>query len=564
MGLAAALNAGKTSMFTNQKGLEITGNNISNVNTEGYSRQSAILSDYPSLNFGNFFVGQGVKVSGIEREYDAFINEQLLDKNQLLGSEDAKQTPLAELERIFSVGEENLATEIDRFFDSWQELSANPSGQVERDMVIQRGEVLAAEFNSISRDLDNVKGNINTTIQSEIDSVNLKLNQIADLNKRIQTIESGSNLSANTFRDQRDELLRDLTYDLGVQSFEEDTGAVNIQLPGGLPLVQSGTALQIEAVEKGDDLSLQLRIGSSTFAVEGKNLGGKFSGLIEVRDELIPSLEQDLDLTAYEMAQQINRLHEAGTGLDDSSGIPFFQNPGRHQSQAFADADYAGFSAGEIKISVDGTEQTLNLSTELAPETAPFSLNQVATVIDGVSGISAETLELDDGTYVLDITPAYDSTRNSHFSVAVDMSDIGGDYAAPEFYMPNMADLIAVAVQDQSKVAAGNSSAPGDNTNALDIAALKDENTVNGADTFVSFYGKMAARVGVEASQNLLEQSGAQDSLTQLENMRDGAVGVSLEEEMIALIKYQRGFEASAKLLSTVDEMMATVISIKQ
>ena len=564
MGLAAALNAGKTSMFTNQKGLEITGNNISNVNTEGYSRQSPILSDYPSLNFGNFFVGQGVKVSGIEREYDAFINEQLLDKNQSLGSGDAKLAPLAELERIFSVGEENLATEIDRFFDSWQELSANPSGQVERDMVIQRGEVLAAEFNSISRDLDNVKGNINTTIQSEIDSVNLKLNQIADLNKRIQTIESGTNLSANTFRDQRDELLRDLTYDLGVQSFEEDTGAVNIQLPGGLPLVQSGTALQIEAVEKGDDLSLQLSIGSSTFAIGGKNLGGKFSGLIEVRDELIPSLEQDLDLTAYEMAQQINRLHEAGTGLDDSSGIPFFQNPGMHQSQAFADADYAGFSAGDIIISVDGTEQTINLATELAPETAPFSLNQIATVIDGVSGISAETRELNDGTFVLDITPAYDSARNSHLSVAVNMSDIGGDYAAPEFYMPNMADLIAVAVQDQSKVAAGYSSAPGDNTNALDIAALKDENTVNGADTFVSFYGKMAARVGVEASQNLLEQGGAQDSLTQLENMRDGAVGVSLEEEMIALIKYQRGFEASAKLLSTVDDMMATVISIKQ
>lgn len=99
---------------------------------------------------------------------------------------------------------------------------------------------------------------------------------------------------------------------------------------------------------------------------------------------------------------------------------------------------------------------------------------------------------------------------------------------------------------------------------ALDISALKDKNAVNGEDTFVSFYGKMSARVGIEASQNRLEQSGAEDSLTQLKNMRDGAAGVSLEEEMIALVKYQRGFEASAKLLSTVDDMMGTVISIKR
>ncbi|MGC9520163.1 MAG: flagellar hook-associated protein FlgK [Desulfuromonadaceae bacterium] len=558
MGLGAALNAGKTSMFTNQKALEITGNNISNVNTEGYSRQTPIFSDYPSLNFGNFFIGQGVKVSGVEREYDMFINEQLLDKNQLLGSEDAKSTPLAELERVFSVGEENLATEIDRFFDSWQELSTNPSGQVERDMVLQRGEILAAEFNNVSRDLDNVKSNINSTIKSEIDAVNLKLNQIADLNNRIQNVESGTGQSANTFRDRRDVLLQELTYDLGVQSFEEPTGAVNVQLPGGLPLVQSSTALQLEAVEKGDDLDLQLNIGGSSFAVEGKNLGGKFSGLVEVRDELVPSLKEDLDYTAYQMAQEVNKLHEAGEGLDGSSGIPFFQNPGRHQSQAFPAEDYAGFSDGDIELTVDGTEHTVNLAG------GPHTLEEVATAIDSVAGISASTRELDDGSFVLDITPDYDTARNSHLSVDVDMSDISGDYAAPQFTMPNYADLMSMALQDPSKVAAGETSAPGDNRMALDIAALKDKHAVNGEDTFVSFYGKMAARVGIEASQNRLEQSGAEDSLTQLKNMRDGAAGVSLEEEMIALVKYQRGFEASAKLLTTVDDMMGTVISIKR
>jgi flagellar hook-associated protein 1 FlgK len=569
MGLAAALNAGKTSMFTNQKALEITGNNISNVNTEGYSRQTPIFSDYPSLNFGNFFIGQGVKVSGVEREYDMFINEQLLDKNQLLGSEDAKSTPLAELERVFSVGEDNLATEIDRFFDSWQELSANPSGQVERDMVLQRGEILAAEFNNVSRDLNNVRTNINSTIKSEIDAVNLKLNQIADLNNRIQNVESSTGQSANTFRDQRDVLLQELTYDLGVQSFEEPTGAVNVQLPGGLPLVQSSTALQLQTVEKGDDLNLQLNIGGSSFEVSGRNLGGKFSGLIEVRDELVPALKEDLDYTAYQMAQEVNKLHEDGMGLDGSSGIPFFQNPGNHVSQGYASETEGYFVEGSIALNVGGTDYTLSLDSA----GGPYSLDYLAGEINSTLGLNvppdtpfADVRQNDSGQYVLTLSPDYDSNLSSAQSVEVDMSGLTtvSGQSTPEFRMPNYSDLMAMAVTDPSKVAAGETDAPGDNRMALDVAALKDKKAVNGEDTFVSFYGKMAARVGIEASQNRLEQSGAKDSLTQLKNMRDGASGVSLEEEMIALVKYQRGFEASAKLLTTVDDMMGTVLSIKR
>jgi len=551
MGLAAALNTGKTSLFASQKSIEVAGNNIANVNTEGYSRQKVVLGDIPSLEFGGFFVGTGVRVNNIEREYDVFINQQLLDKSQELGAEDAKSTPLAELERVFSVGEENLATEIDRFFDAWQELSTNPSGEVERDIVIQRGELLASSFNSLARDLDNVRSNINDTVASEIDDVNLKLNQIADLNTQIQNIESNGK-SANSFRDQRDLLLQDLTYTLGVQSYEEPTGAVNIQLPGGLPLVQNGTALQLEATPRGEDLSLTLSIGANSFEVKGDNLGGKFKGLFELRDEFIPGLKQDLDLTAYEMVQTVNSLHAQGTGLDGSTGVAFFNNPGNHTTQSYADPNLAtAFSAGDLSIEVEGVSNTVAF--------AGGSLNDLANTINTAAvGVTATVNEQDDGSFVMVLRP--DTAGDS---AQLDMSDVGGTYQAPEFSMPNISDLISVSIRDTRKVAAGTSSAPGDNTNALAISALKDADTINGEDTFVSFYGKMAASVGIEAGQNRLAQSGAADSLTQLKNLRDGSVGVSIEEEMISLIKFQRGFEASAKLLSTVDELMVTVINIK-
>ncbi len=106
--------------------------------------------------------------------------------------------------------------------------------------------------------------------------------------------------------------------------------------------------------------------------------------------------------------------------------------------------------------------------------------------------------------------------------------------------------------------------ASGDNTNALAIAALGTAKMANGnEDTFDSSYSKMTSQVGIEASQNQLAQTGAQDAVTQLQNLRDGQDGVSIDQEMINLIQYQKGFQASAKFLTTVDQMMDSLLASK-
>ena len=126
-GLLNALNAGRQSLEVNQKSLEVVGNNISNINTEGYSRQEAVLEPYPSLNFGGFFIGQGVKISDVSREHDVFIEEQIKEKSADFGTQDSMSLPLSELESIFNVTDNNLSSDIDTFFDSLQQLSADPS-----------------------------------------------------------------------------------------------------------------------------------------------------------------------------------------------------------------------------------------------------------------------------------------------------------------------------------------------------------------------------------------------------------------------------------------------------
>ena len=472
-GLLNALNSARTSLEVNQKSIEIVGNNISNVNTEGYSRQQAVLETYPAMNFGDFFIGQGVKIADVSRQHDVFIDHQIKQKAIDFGLQDSATRPLSELERIFSITEDNISTDIDNFFDSLQELTADPSDLVQRNNVILQGEVLSTSFNNTINELNSINENINDTILSKLDAVNSKINEIADLNDRIYSIEIQGQM-ANSARDQRDMVAKDLAQTLGAQSYENENGMLSVALPGGLPLVQGNMAMTITAEVTGTDMTLNLHAGGVTRELQLRNLGGEFQGLMDIRDNFIPELTEDLDKLAYELSVQVNLQHQAGGALDSTTDNIFFDWP-----------------------------------------------------------------------------PNYDPA-------------LPGDYT-------NAARQMKVAITDPAKIAAGAAPdpgpppgkvAPGDNSNALTLSNIADTYLIDGTDSFNSLYGKMAAKVGVESNQNQLSLKGAEDALVQLENFRDGLVGVSLEEEMISLIQYQRGFESSAKFLSTVDEMMTTVLDI--
>lgn len=459
-GLLSALNAGKTSLRTSQKAVEIAGNNISNVNTPGYSRQTPIFNPVPSLELNGYFIGQGVNIGSIAREHDVFLTRQIHSKAAVLGEESGRSAPMAELERIFNVGDNSIATEVDRFFDAWAELSTNPAGQTEREIVVQRGELLASRFNSTVTSLRQAQNNINASVESMITAVNPKLQEIADLNLRISSIEI-SGQGANTDRDRRDMLLEEVSHALGATYYEEN-GMVSVQLPGGLPLVQDTVAMKLEGYyDTSNNLQLRLNTGSTPIDLALRNIGGEFKGVMSVRDEFIPARVAELDHLAFTIASTVNAQHTAGVKLDGNPAGDFF-GPLPLVESGFAKA------------------MTMNLS----------------------SG---------------------------------------------------------------SEVAAGTGGALGDNTNALAMVKLRDSLTaIDGSDSFTGYYSKIASKVGIESNRSALTLGGTEDAMVQLRNMRDSAVGVSLEEEMVNLMQYQKGFEASAKYLATVDELMETLMSLKR
>jgi len=468
-GLLTALNAGKTSLMTNQKSIEIVGNNIANVNTEGYSRQRAELTQIPAVNFGDFFVGQGVTVSDVSREHNVFINRQLQEKSIALGEESGKSTPLSELERIFNVSDDNLASSINDFFDAWQQLTTNPSGQVERDMVMQRGRLMGDAFADTYNELETVRNNINNNIVSKIGNLNEQVSEVAKLNDRIYQIEINGQ-SANAARDQRDLIVENLSKSLGIQSYTDNRGMLAVQLPGGTPLVQGNQAMPLSIVTNGTDVNLQITIGGNVKDVDPQELGGEMKGMFDVRDGFITGLRGNLDTLAVEITKAVNDVHTNGWYTDPATGNPA-------TGQLFFDD-----------------------LTALPPGTPP----------------------------------------SRHIKVA----------------LPDARYLAA---------AGGNTAAPGDNENALAIASLETTYKVSGTnDTFDNFFSQIVSTVGIEASRNKMALGGAKDASVQLHNLRDGFAGVSLEEEMVDLVQYQRGFESSAKFLSTIDEMMNSLLQLKR
>lgn len=461
MALLSSLYVGSSGLAVNQKGIEVCGNNVANVNTEGYSKQTLELGTTPTLQFNGQMIGQGAVVTAINRETDNFVLSQLNQKSAEYGEENAQTLPLAELERIMGVDDASLDNDISDFFDAWQELSSNPSGSIERQQVMQAGEDLANNLQSMVTDLSATADGINDDMAANIVDLNRKLEEIAGLNTQIVSAES-TGISSNALRDQRDLLLQEVSETAGISYYEEANGMVSVQLPNGVPLVTADTANSIETTWISGSLELSLTSGASTVALEKEDFGGEIKGQLELRDEYIPQLIDQLDQLAYGMAEAVNSVHNGGIDADGNSGSDFFTY------------------SGGTPDAWTGAASTLTLNLT--------ATSQVAT-----------------GT--------------------------------------------------------GSSYLTGDNSNCLSMIELQDQSLVNNS-TFSEYYGVIAADVGLRVSQNDLALASAEDAMVQIQNMRDETSGVSVDEEMLMLTQYQTGYEAAAKYLTTVDEMLDTLLSM--
>ena len=550
------LNTAKTGLLAQQLAIEVTGQNIANVQTEGYSRQEV---NFEAMNPRNFSLGQlgtGVRVVGVERSHDKFLYSQILGEADGLGNYGVRKDVFEQLEILLSESNgQGLNQGLGNFFSSLQDLSSNPGALPERSIVIAEAQNLASTFNNLGESLFQVRRNLDATIQVETGRINSLTSEIAELNKAIHANEPVA-FSANDLRDRRDQRVKELSGLIGLNYVDEMDGQISLTLNNGTPLVLQSTTFSLSTQTNGNnknfkDIVVSGLNGTNTNVTSSVN-GGSLKGLIDMRDTEVTDIKDKLDRLASSIIQEFNNIHQQGFGADGTTGNNFFVPPSvttEVNTNNIGTATLTATNGNPSAISSDKLEITVTGSNT-------FSLNNLTTGLNegSFSFTPGSTFNIAGG-FALTITGG--AAIGDKFKISV------SEDAARTF------SVSSDVASNFSKIAAGQNSSS-DGANALKLIGLQSRLSFNsvthvssgsGAFTFDEFYSSIVSNLGIQSfstQANFAQQEGI---LLQLNTRRESVSGVSIDEEFINMVKFQQAYNASARLIGIVDELLDTVIS---
>jgi flagellar hook-associated protein 1 FlgK len=550
--------AGKA-LLMHQKAINVTGNNIANVNTPGYSRQKLKLETAHPVQSSVGLMGGGVEAIGIEREYDRFLGIQINTETETLGRWQTQKETLEIVEAIFDEGEDfGLNRSLSDFWNAWQDLSNDAPNFNERMVLEAKASTLAASFNRISADLQRAQEGIDLSIEGAVEDINQLTREIADLNQKISESEISGQM-ANDYRDMRDQALKNLSELIDISSYEDAGGRVTVSVGSGQTVVESSTnRLLGTSVNASGFKDIEwIDADGTTQNITASISNGKMKGWLASRDVIIEDYMSRLDDMATNLMNEVNTVHAGGYGLDGSTGHNFFTGGlfgAVNSTSGSLSIQGESTVASSIRIMLVGGGTA---GSELVT-TDPISGDITVAIEDGVSTgaqIAAALQAHADINSVTATAPGAAWTLGG----GTDEASIGGDHSAEDIQVNpaivNDLDLIAAA-STQTGV-------PGDNSNAIAIADLQFTKTMNSnSATFDDYYHALVGEVGSSVQNTTAYYDHQSDMVVHMENRREALSGVSLDEEMINLVKFQNAYDAAAKLISTADELMQTVLNM--
>ncbi len=454
--LSGILELSKQALMVQQAVSNVIGNNVANVNTPGYSRQTARL--IPATTVRSLWgpIGTGVDLARVERHRDAFLDQQYRQSKAKQSRWEAMSKTLAQVETIFNEpGDTGLQASMDAFWNAWSDLANDPENETARVVVREKAKSMIGAFHRAADYLRNQIQAIDGEVVDTVDQVNTLLENIAELNGQIQSLEAQGG-PANELRDERDRYIDQLSQYLNTRIIEEKNGTVRVLV---------GTSVLIQGTRAGKITGKKEQAGNLTVTVlydpSGRKLApseGKLAGLLEMRDEILPSYLQKLDKVAETIVKEVNLRHRLGYTMDGDEAGDFFAQ--------------SGTTAGSIELSA----------------AVQADVRAIATSADGSSG---------------------------------------------------------------------------DNSVALSIAKLRSDLVMDdGRQSITSYYAALVSTVGVDTSDAADALTNQEVVTNTLEQQKLSVQGVSLDEEMAELIKFQHAYAASAQVINVVDEMTKVVLSL--
>jgi len=303
-----------------QAGLQTTANNVANINTAGYSRERPILEEAEPFVQDKVAFGGGVKLTGIESLRSDLLDLQISDETQQQGNSQAYVNAMNQVQTLFPDDTTGIGKQVSAFFQSLNNLSTNPSDITLRHAVLTAANNMASAFNGAASGLSGVSNGLNQGIQQQVQEVNGISQQIAAINVKLAATSSGGQ-QYSSFLDQRSALIEKLSGIIDVAQINDGAG-ITLTTRQGAPLVVDGQSYTLSAA--ADSSGKQ-----HVFSPQGKDItsdisGGELGGMLQARDQAIPSLQDQIDSLAAGITSALNAAHAMGTDLNGNAGTNLF------------------------------------------------------------------------------------------------------------------------------------------------------------------------------------------------------------------------------------------------
>ncbi|MEP9158914.1 flagellar hook-associated protein FlgK [Enterobacter hormaechei] len=546
--MSSLINSAMSGLGAAQSALNTVSNNISSYNVAGYTRQTTILGASNSTLTGGGWVGNGVYVSGVQREYDAFITNQLRAAQNQSSGLTTRYQQMSKIDDVLSDTTNSLSANLQDFFKSLQTLVSNAEDPAARQTVLGKADGLVNQFKTNDQYLRDQDAQVNTAISTSVDQINNYAKQIANLNDQISRLTGvGAGASPNELLDQRDQLVSELNKIVGVDVTVQDSGTYNISIANGYTLVQGSNASQLAAVKSSADPArttiAYVDTAAGNVEISEKQITtGSLGGLLTFRSQDLDQARNTLNQMALAFADAMNTQHQAGFDANGDAGGKLFDfgspavlSNGKNTGSASVTAtmtDSTKVQATNYKVEYNGTDWTI---TRLSDNTS-FTAKP-----DASGNLSFDGL-------------------NVKISGSADNKD--------SFIVKPVNDVIVnmdVAISDESKLAMASAKGSGesDNTNGQKLLDLQSAKLVGGNKTFNDAYAALVSTVGSTTASLKTSSETKVNVVTQLTKQQQSISGVNLDEEYGNLQRYQQYYLANAQVLQTASTLFDALINIR-
>lgn len=622
--MSSILGIGTSALAAFRRSLDTVGQNISNVNTEGYNRQRVVLTSREPQFSGAGYLGQGVQIAGIERFYNEFLDQQV----RTSGSAAARFSTLASfagrIDNILADPVGGLSPALSSFYGAVQDFTVDPVSPATREALYAEAGNLVARFQSLDQRLADINEETSSAVGQTVNEINQLADSIATLNTRI--VAAGRDTPANDLLDQRDTLIRELATKIDVTVVPEDSGSFSVFIGNGQTLVIGADtyALGTQPSEFDPTRSEVIYRGlNGDTPIQNVLSGGELGALLEFQDNVLDPTRRSLGASAVALADAINRQNGQGLDATGALGGEVFAIG---SPRAVASSLNAGTAA--VSVTIDdlgqteptdyrlindgsgfrlfrqdsGTELTLSGSGSAAD---PYRAAGLSIVVSGaasagdrfeieptIGAVAGLSVSAGDGRVFAAAGPLRAIADSANLSDAgidngsvIDINDPNLfatsviEFTGPATYSINGAGSFAFtagtpivvngsefningtpATGDRFTVER-NSNAIGDNRNALALAATQSEGILRGGSLSVGqSYSQLVATVGSVTRQANTSAEAQSVVLQSAENRRLAESGVDLDQEAADLIKFQQSYQAAAQIISVASTLFDTLL----